>query len=287
MGRARHSARNSLRSAANILSIQSQRMNCPSPISIRYLPRKPEPYGGSTRAKLEKYLPEPGSPYKPIGEGTVKLNPSLRPILQPSCDFSEGDIWLGFSYSSIHLLAEGDAEQCARLVTEDRGRDTRRSPEKQKTFSWTGAPEDIQVTTSGVQVLNRTVARGQYSSLSLTLIPKLPAPPTTLNGSSVKQQPVIVNGKEEFYSYQLQVNGFNPFRQQSGLACAAYRRLPLTGIQSKESRSGENEALFQVGAAPCGVASTCEPANQALMPGLLHSAHQQTCDVIVAASGLR
>jgi hypothetical protein len=105
------------------------------------------------------------------------------------------------------------------------GKETLSGPGQSKTFIWTGAPEDVQVTTKGGDILGSYP--GPWSIFRFVSEAHSPVSGSTTNLEWILQsngRPIILpNGKQKSYSYQLQVSGFNPFRPQewTGMHCVA------------------------------------------------------------------
>jgi type VI secretion system protein ImpL len=100
------------------------------------------------------------------------------------------------------------------------GGDTLAGDGAQKTFVWTGSPDDVQVTTKGGDPLDsfsgpwavfKFVARAhQLGAGKLEWV------------SETNDKPVMLpNGKVKSYDYQLQVSGANPFSELAGMRCVS------------------------------------------------------------------
>jgi hypothetical protein len=105
------------------------------------------------------------------------------------------------------------------------GADTLSGTGQQKTFTWTGAPTDLQVTTKGHDILNSFSGVWSVFRFVADAHSQVTGPSTNLewimqsNGHTI----MLPGNKPKSYDYQLQVTGFNPFRagELSGLHCVS------------------------------------------------------------------
>ena len=177
MGRAKHSARNSLRSAASTLSIQTRRMKCRLPSWIRYLRREQEPlWKFYEDAKLAQFLPKQGSRYVAVNGGTVKLFPAFVQFFNHAADISDGMYPSGspparFTYTLKEMPSNVEG------LTLKIGSETLSGPGQAKAFTWTGAPEEYPSDIEWSHLKLRTLDIGRFLSLSLTLTLRFPVQP--------------------------------------------------------------------------------------------------------------
>jgi type VI secretion system protein ImpL len=163
--------------------------------------------------KLKQYLP--GPPYQPTGGGTVKLNPNFVTFFSRAAALSRAIYGPDsptpkFSYTLTEMPSNVEG-----LVLKI-GKEALSGPTQSKTFTWTGAPEDIQVTTKSNDILGSY--SGPWSIFKFVSEANSPVSGSTTNLEWILQangRPIMLpNGKRKSYSYQLQVNGLNPFRLQ-------------------------------------------------------------------------
>ncbi len=171
--------------------------------------------------KLVQYLPKQGSHYEPITEGTVKLSQDFVRFFNRAADFGEsmypnGSPTPKFSYAITEMPSNVEG-----LVLKV-GNETLSGTGQRKSFSWTGDAQPVQVATKTGDVLNsysgtwsvfKFVSDGRPQSAgSMNLEWILES-----NGHTI----FLPNGKPKSYNYQLQVNGYNPFRpsELSGMRC--------------------------------------------------------------------
>jgi len=172
--------------------------------------------------KLKQYLP--GPPYQPVEGGAVKLNPNFYNFFSRAATFSRAMYGQDsptpkFSYSLTEMPSNVEG------LTLKIGKETLSGPAQSKSFTWTGAPEDIQVTTKGGDILGSY--SGPWSIFKFVSDARSPVSGSTTNLEWILQangKPIMLpNGKQKSYSYQLQVNGLNPFRSQewTSMRCVA------------------------------------------------------------------
>ncbi len=158
------------------------------------------------------YVPNPLAPVKPSAGFLLFLNRvgALSETLYPSGSTSPH---LSYTLKQLPSNLEG--------VKVKIGNDTLEGESAQKTFVWTGAPEDIFVTSKGGDTLDsfsgswaafHFVARAHYLGNG-----KLEWVNET-NGRPI----MLPNGKQKSYDYQLQVSGSeNPFFDFQGMKCVS------------------------------------------------------------------
>ena len=168
---------------------------------------------------LKPYLVKQGSRYDAI-PSTVKLNPSFVSFFNNAAAISQTLYSSGPANPRVGFTLRQTASNVADLALKI-GSETLSGTGQAKTFNWTGN-EEVQVTSkgaifgsfSGPWAVSRFVADGSghgagANDLEYTL--------------KSNDRPIIVNGKPQSYSYQLQVNGANVFNPAvwSGLRCVA------------------------------------------------------------------
>jgi type VI secretion system protein ImpL len=167
---------------------------------------------------IKPFVLKVGSKYAANPTATVKASPSFLLFLNRVAGLSDAIYPSGsqpphLSYALKQLPSNLEGVQVKI------GNDTLVGDGAQKTFVWTGAPEDIFVTTKGGDTLDsfngiwaafHFVARAHYLGAG-----KLEWVNET-NGRPI----MLPNGKQKSYDYQLQVSGSeNPFFDFQGMKC--------------------------------------------------------------------
>jgi type VI secretion system protein ImpL len=171
--------------------------------------------------KLAPYLAKQGSQYEPITGGTVKLSLDFVHFFNRAASFSQAMYPSGspppkFSYTLTEMPSNVEG-----LVLKI-GAETLSGTGQRKTFSWTGDPESVQVTTKTGEVLNSY--SGAWSVFKFVSDGR-PQASGSMNLEWIQESnghPIILpNDKQKSYNYQLEVNGYNPFRpsELSGMHC--------------------------------------------------------------------
>jgi len=179
---------------------------------------------GFYNASLTQYLTKDGSRYVANPTATVKLSPVFVDFFNRVAGLSDafyppGSTAPHFTYALTPLPSNVEG-----LILKI-GADTLTGTGQQKTFTWTGAPVDLEVTTKGKDILNS--ASGVWSIFRFVAGARsqVTGPSTNLewimqsNGQTI----MLPGNKPKSYDYQLQVSGFNPFRasEMSGLRCVS------------------------------------------------------------------
>ena len=170
---------------------------------------------------LTKYLAKQGSRYVEIPAPKMKLVPAFVAFFNRAAGFSDalypgGSATPKFAYSLKAMPSNVDT--VLKI-----GSDTLSGIGQQKTFTWTGAPADVQVTTKGGDILGSFSGPWAVFKFVADAHSQVSGAVTTLewimqsNGRTI----MLPNGKPKSYTYELQVNGWNPFRSSdlSGLRC--------------------------------------------------------------------
>jgi len=167
---------------------------------------------------LTKYLAKQGSRYVEVQDAKVKLLPAFVAFFNRAAALSDalypgGSATPKFSYSLKAMPSNLDTSLKI-------GNETLSGNGQQKTFTWTGAPEDVQVTTRGGDIL------GSFSGPWAVFKFVADAHSQTITNlewimQSNNRAIMLPNGKVKSYRYELQVSGLNPFRTSdlSGLRC--------------------------------------------------------------------
>src|ERR1700734_9248 len=173
--------------------------------------------------KLKQILLKHGSHYEVASASTVKPTPAFVAFFNRAAALSDalypgGSSTPKFSYTLKTMPSNLEGVEL-RI-----GNETLTENGQQKTFTWTGTPEEVQATAKGGLILGNpykgpwaifrfvSEAHSQGSGAVTNLEWIIQS-----NGKNI----TIPNGKPESYSYQLHVDGINPFQagELSGLRC--------------------------------------------------------------------
>jgi type VI protein secretion system component VasK len=101
------------------------------------------------------------------------------------------------------------------------GSETLQASESAKTFAWTGAGENVEVTSRGGDPLETD--QGTWAVFRFMMNARWTGPDLEWISQSNGKTVILPNGKVKSFRYQLQVNGFNPLRpsELSGLRCVS------------------------------------------------------------------
>jgi type VI secretion system protein ImpL len=163
---------------------------------------------------LKQYLVKQGSRYDAI-PSTVKLNPSFVIFFNNAAAISQTLYSAGSVTPRVSFTLRQSASNVPDLTLKI-GTETLSGTGQSKTFSWTGN-EDVQITSKGVPL-------GAFSGLWAVSHFVADGYGRTVGSNELEytiknnDRPVIVDGKPETYSYQLQVTGVNVFNPTVWLA---------------------------------------------------------------------
>jgi type VI secretion system protein ImpL len=171
---------------------------------------------------LAPYLTKQGSHYVEAQDSKVKLLPAFVSFFNRAASFSDA-LYPGgspppkFAYTLKEMPSDVDG------LGLKIGNETLSGTGQQKTFTWTGAPENVQATAKGGVVLGSSYS-GPWAVFRFVSDARATASGSVTNLDWVIEsngKPIMLNGRPEIYHYQLQVNGLNPFRTSdlSGLRC--------------------------------------------------------------------
>ncbi len=175
-------------------------------------------------ANLSQYLPKQGARYIANAAGSVKISSDFESFFNRAAALSD-TIYNGsptphmtFSLKQASTNIEGLALKI--------GTDTLSGTGQQKNFTWTGAPEEIQVMARDLPINNYQAGPWAVFRFINDGHPQNKNATTTEISYTVRQsngQEVMRNGQKEFYTYDLQFGGSNPLRMSdfSGLRCIA------------------------------------------------------------------
>jgi type VI secretion system protein ImpL len=174
--------------------------------------------------KLSQYLPKDGSHYSPSASGSIKLSPAFVAFFNHAAALSDALYPAGSATPHFSYTLRPIPTNAPDGLTLKVGSDTLTGAGFSKTFTWTGSPEDVQVTASGIGL--GPLYSGPWAVFKLFADAHSQASGTTVTMEwrmESNDKPIMLNGKPETYVYQLQVAGFNPFRpsEMSGLQCVS------------------------------------------------------------------
>ncbi len=155
--------------------------------------------------KLKQYLVKQGAHFEAL-PSTVKLNPNFVTFFNNAAAISQTLYPAGSAPPHVIFTLRQTASNVPDLSLKI-GTDTLSGTGQQKTFTWTGN-EDVQITSNGVPLgsfsgpwaVSRFVADGYAHHTGSNELEY------TIKNND---RPVMVDGKPETYSYQLQVSGVN------------------------------------------------------------------------------
>ena len=168
--------------------------------------------------KLSQYLAKQGTGYQPISSGTVKINPAFVEFFNRAAAASDSFYPLGsptpkFAYT-LRVLPS-NLEGVVLTI----GNEKLSGAGQQKTFNWTGAPDQVVASTQSGDILGTFPGPWSIFHFVADAHSHISGPTADLewimqsNGRTI----MLPNGKPKSYDYQLQVSGWNPFGV-SGLA---------------------------------------------------------------------
>jgi type VI secretion system protein ImpL len=160
-------------------------------------------------ANLAQYLPKQGARYAANPMGTVKISPDFENFFNRAAALSDA-IYPNASPAPHMAFTLKQASTNIDGLALKVGNDSISATGQQKTFIWSGAPEEIQVTTKDVLLASwpgpwaifRFVKDGNPQSKGA--MSELTYPVRQPNGNEVMK-----NGQKEFYTYDLTFGGAN------------------------------------------------------------------------------
>jgi len=168
---------------------------------------------------LKQYLVKQGARFEPL-PAAVKLNPNFVAFFNNAAAISQTLYPAGSATPRVSFTLHQTASNVPDLALKI-GTDTLSGTGESKTFNWTGN-EDVQITSNGVPLgafsgpwaVSHFVADGYAHHTGANELEY------TIKNND---RPVMVDGKPETYSYQLQVSGANVFNPAvwSALRCVA------------------------------------------------------------------
>jgi len=160
--------------------------------------------------QLSKYVVKEAGHYKATAMGTVRINPRFLDFFNRMATVTEAfypgnSATPNFTYSLS--VQPNNVENLILTI----GNQALGQTGQQKTFIWSGAPEEVRVTAgkqtlrsySGTWAVVRFVETGAEVSRSFTNL--------RWNLLQSDGSPITINGQQVFYAYQLQTGSPNPF----------------------------------------------------------------------------
>jgi type VI secretion system protein ImpL len=173
--------------------------------------------------KLKQILLKQGSRYEVASASTVKPTPAFVAFFNRAAALSDalypgGSPAPKFSYTLKTMPSNLEGVEL-RI-----GNETLTENGQQKTFTWTGTPEEVQATAKGGLILGNPY-KGPWAIFRFVSEAHSQGSGTVTNLEWIIQSNgkniTLPSGKPESYSYQLHVDGINPFQagELSGLRC--------------------------------------------------------------------
>jgi len=162
--------------------------------------------------KLAQYMTKQGSRYEANDAGSVKVAPAFVSFFNRAAALSDA-LYAGGATPRVTYSLKQSATNMEQLAIKIGNETPLTGNGQQKTFVWTGAAEDVLVTTKGVPV--ESSGPGPWAAFHF-INDGHPAGKGTATYDLefvYKQsngQDVIVDGKRQSYTYQLQFTGPNP-----------------------------------------------------------------------------
>jgi type VI secretion system protein ImpL len=175
-------------------------------------------------ANLAQYLPKQGARYAANPMGTVKISPDFENFFNRAAALSDAIYpnaspapHMAFALKQISTNIEGLSLKI--------GADTLTGTGQQKTFTWSGAPLDVQVMARDLPINNYSPGVWSVFRFINDGHPQTKAGNMSEVSYTVRQsngQEVMRNGQKEFYTYDLQFGGGNVrLSDFNGLSCVS------------------------------------------------------------------
>jgi type VI secretion system protein ImpL len=173
--------------------------------------------------KLKTILVKQGSHYEVAPASAIKPSPVFVAFFNRAAALSDA-LYSGSSSTPKFLYTLKTMPSNVEVVLKI-GNQTMLGTGSQQQFTWTGAPEDVQATTPGGDTLGSF--KGAWSVFRFVADAHSQGSGHVTNLEWIMQSNgrtiVLPNGKPKSYSYQLEVNGVNPFQSSelTGLRCVS------------------------------------------------------------------
>ncbi len=175
--------------------------------------------------KLKQILVKQGSRYDVAPASAVKPSPAFLAFFNRAAAlsdslYSSGSSTPKFSYTLKTLPSNMEGVEL-RI-----GNETLTENGQQKTFIWTGAPEEVQAIAKGGLILGNSY-KGPWAVFRFVSDARAQGAGAVTNLEWIMQSNgkniTLPSGKPESYSYQLHVDGLNPFQagELSGMRCVS------------------------------------------------------------------
>ena len=176
-------------------------------------------------ASLAPYLTKQGSRYVANPAGTVKISPDFENFFNRAAAFSDALYPNGSPTPRMAFSLKQSSTNIEGLALKV-GTDALSGTGQQKNFTWTGAPEEIQITAKDVFLANWGPGPWAIFRFINEGHPQAKTAGTYELSYTVKQsngQDVVVNGQKRFYMFELQFSGPNPLRltDLTGMSCVS------------------------------------------------------------------
>jgi type VI secretion system protein ImpL len=168
--------------------------------------------------KMSQFIAKQGAKYQSTSSGTVNINPAFLEFFNHAADVTETFFPAGSPSPKFAYTLKAMPSNLEGVILKV-GSETLSGMGQQKTFYWTGVPEQVVASTQGGDILGTfpgawaifhfvadAHAHGSGSIIDLEWVQQS-------NGRTI----MLPDGKSKSYNFQLQVNGWNPFGA-SGLA---------------------------------------------------------------------
>ena len=174
-------------------------------------------------ASLAQYLPKQGARYIANPGGSVKVSPEFEAFFNRAADLSAAIYPNGSPAPQLTFMLKQASTNIGGLGIKI-GNDVLSGTAQQKNFTWTGAPQEIQVTAKDVILASwgpgpwaifRFVNDGHPQAKS-AIISEMNYSVRQSNGAEVSN-----NGQKEFYSFDIQFGANVRISDFSGLSCVS------------------------------------------------------------------
>jgi type VI secretion system protein ImpL len=170
--------------------------------------------------KMAPYVTRQGNIFLPIPGGAVTPTPGILLFLSRAAALTEalypdGSATPHFSYTFKPLPSNLEG------VTLAVGSEALPATDPEKTFTWTGAPEEVAFTSKGGDILQSY--KGPWAIFKLAHSARWSGPILEWVEQSNGKDVMLPSGKVKSFRYQLQPGAFNPLRpgELAGLHCVA------------------------------------------------------------------
>ena len=174
-------------------------------------------------ASLAQYLPKQGARYVATAAGSVKISPDFEAFFNRAAALSDTIYANGSPTPHMTFSLKQSSTNIEGLALKI-GNDSLSGTGQQKSFTWSGTPEDVQVMARDLPINNYPAGSWAVFRFIYDGHPQNKNATTTEINYTVRQsngQEVMRNGQKEFYTYDLQFGGSLRLSDFSGLRCVA------------------------------------------------------------------